>query len=92
MNKAEFVDYIAKEMETSKATASRFVDAFVEGIHKNVVKNEIRLQGLGSFSCVKRKARVGRNPQTGKEIKIAAKWTPKFKAASALKDVVQKKK
>ncbi len=92
MNKAEFVDYIAKEMDTSKATASRFLDVFVEGIHTHVVKDEIRLQGLGSFSRVKRKARVGRNPQTGKEIKIAAKWTPKFKAGAALREVVQKKK
>ncbi len=92
MNKAEFVDFIAGRMETSKAEASRFLDIFIEGIHKNINKEEIRLSGLGTFNRTKRKARSGRNPQTGEEIKIPAKWAPTFKAGSALKEVVQRKK
>lgn len=92
MNKAEFVEYLATEMEASKAEAGRFLDVFIDAIHTNIVKEEIRLSGLGTFNRTKRKARTGRNPQTGEEIKIPAKWVPSFKAGAALKEVVQKKK
>lgn len=91
MNKGDFIEYLADEMETSKAEAGRFLDVFIEGIHKNVNKEEIRISGLGTFSRTKRKARTGRNPQTGEEIKIPAKWAPTFKPGSAFKEVVQKR-
>lgn len=92
MNKAEFVEELAEKMEVSKAESGRWIEAVIETIHENITKDEIRLSGLGSFSRTKRKARIGRNPQTGEEIKIPAKWTPVFKAGSQLKETVQKKK
>ena len=55
-------------------------------------EDDLKIEGLGNFSRVKRSARVGRNPQTGAEIKIPAKWAPVFKAGSQLKESVQKKK
>ena len=82
MNKAEFVEELAEKMEVSKAESGRWIEAVIETIHENITKDEIRLSGLGSFSRTKRKARTGRNPQTGEEIKIPAKWTPVFKAGS----------
>ena len=93
MNKTEFAEHLAEQMETTKAEASRWLDAMIEGIHKGIKKEEgIKLSGLGSFSRSKRKARMGRNPKTGEEIKIAARWVPVFKAGSQLKETVQKKK
>lgn len=93
MNKTEFTEHLAEEMKTSKAEAARWLDAMIEGIHTGIKAEEgIRLAGLGSFSRTKRSARMGRNPQTGEEIKIPAKWVPVFKPASLLKETVQKKK
>ena len=93
MNKAEFVDYLAEQMEASKAESGRWVEAMIEGIHSNINGKEgIKLSGLGQFSRVKRKARTGRNPQTGEEIKIPAKWAPVFKAGSQFKERVKKKR
>ena len=93
MNKAEFVDYLAGQMETTKAESGRWVEAMIEGIHSNISDKEgIKLSGLGQFARVKRKARTGRNPQTGEEIKIPAKWTPVFKAGSQFKETVKKKR
>lgn len=93
MNKAEFAEHLAEQMETTKAEAGRWLDAMIEGIHTGIKTEEgVKLAGLGSLSRSKRKARMGRNPQTGEEVKIAAKWVPKFKAASQLKEIVQKKK
>ena len=92
MTKAEFAEYLAEQMGTNKAEASRWVEV-IEGIHSNI-RNEdgVRLSGLGTFSRTKRSARTGRNPQTGAEIKIPARWAPVFKAGSQLKETVQKAK
>ena len=92
MKKAEFIDYIAEQMDISKNDAGKFLDIFITGIHEHICSEEVRIPGLGIFTRTKRKARIGRNPQTGAEIQIAAKWAPVFKASSQLKEVVQKKK
>ena len=93
MNKAEFVEYLAEQMEESKAEAGRWMEAVIEGIHANIADKEgIKLSGLGTFGRTKRAARTGRNPQTGEEIKIAAKWAPTFKAGSQLKESAKKKR
>lgn len=93
MNKTEFTEYLAKQMDSTKSEASRWLETVIEGIHKNIKDEDgLKISGLGNFSRVKRSARVGRNPQTGAEIKIPSKWAPVFKAGSQLKQSVQKKK
>ncbi len=93
MNKAELIDAIASSAKLTKADATRALDATVESIHKALKKGDrIGLVGFGSFSVAKRAARVGRNPQTGKEIKIAAKKVVKFKAGAELAGTVNKGK
>ena len=85
MNKAELVDAISGEAKITKADAQRAVDGLIESATKSLKKGEkITLVGFGSFSVVKRAARNGRNPQTGKAIKIAAKKVVKFKAGAEL--------
>ena len=85
MNKAELVEAIAAEAGLSKADAKRALDAFVTTTSKALKKGDRdALVGFGSFSVSKRSARKGRNPQTGKEITIAAKKVVKFKAGAEL--------
>ena len=85
MNKAELIDAIASNADLSKADAKRALDGFVAATSDAFKKRErISLVGLGSFSISNRAARTGRNPQTGKEIKIAAKNVVRFKAGSEL--------
>ena len=85
MNKAELIDSIATEAGLSKADAKRALDAFVNATGSALKKGDrISLVGFGSFSVSKREARTGRNPQTGKEIKIAAKNVIRFKAGAEL--------
>jgi len=85
MNKAELIDAMAAEANLTKADAKRALDAFVGATTKSLKKGDrVALVGFGSFSVAKRAARTGRNPQTGKEIKIAAKKVVKFKAGSEL--------
>ena len=85
MNKAQLVDSIATEAKITKADAQRALDSFIGAATKALKKGDrVALVGFGTFSVAKRAARVGRNPQTGKEIKIAAKKVAKFKAGSDL--------
>ena len=85
MNKAELIESIAKDAKLSKADAKRALDAFIDNTSKSLKKGgRVALVGFGSFSVSKRAARMGRNPQTGKEIKIAAKKVVKFKAGADL--------
>ena len=73
MNKSELIDAIAKEAKLSKVDAGKALDATVTSISKSLKKGKgVILVGFGSFSIAKRAARTGRNPQTGKPIKIAA--------------------
>jgi DNA-binding protein HU-beta len=93
MNKAELIEAIANGAKLTKADAGRALDATIEAVSKGLKKGDrISLVGFGSFSVAKRAARVGRNPQTGKEIKIAAKKVVKFKAGSDLSGSVNKGK
>ena len=92
MNKADLVAKIAKDADISKATAASAVDSFLSNVTKTLKKNQsVTLVGFGTFSTAKRKARTGRNPQTGQTIKIAARKVPKFKAGKQLRDSVNKR-
>jgi DNA-binding protein HU-beta len=85
MNKAELIDAIAANAELSKVDAKKALDAFIGATTGALKKGDrVALVGFGSFSVSARAARKGRNPQTGKEIKIAAKKVVKFKAGSEL--------
>ncbi|MCX5840432.1 MAG: HU family DNA-binding protein [Deltaproteobacteria bacterium] len=89
MNKADLVNEVAK-MTCTKKEAAAALDAILDSIKKTLKKKgKVSLVGFGTFRVAKRKARKGRNPQTGKEIKIAAKNVPKFTAGKALKDIVK---
>ena len=93
MNKAELIDAMASEAGLSKADAKKALDGFVNATAQALKKGDrISLVGFGSFSVSERAARTGRNPQTGKEIKIAAKKVVKFKAGSDLAGSVNKGK
>ena len=90
MNKAELVDAVADNADLSKAAAGRALDAALEAITKALKKKDtVTLVGFGTFSVRKRSARIGRNPQTGEEIKIKASRVPGFKAGKALKDAIK---
>jgi len=85
MNKAQLIDAIAKDAKLSKVDSGKALDATITAISKALKKGDrVALVGFGSFSVAKRAARIGRNPQTGKEIKIAAKKVAKFKAGAEL--------
>lgn len=89
MNKAELIEAIASESGLSKADAKRALDAFVTSTTSALKAGDrVALVGFGSFSISERAARKGRNPQTGKEINIAAKKVVKFKAGAELSDSV----
>lgn len=91
MNKSDLVNAVAEKASVSKKVADASVAAVFEAIKDGLAKGEkVQLIGFGTFETRKRAARKGRNPQTGKEMKIAAKTVPAFKAGKALKDVVNK--
>lgn len=93
MTKAELVEAVAKSSKLTKAAAEKAVNSFIGAVSDALKKGDrVTLVGFGSFEVATRKARTGRNPQTGKEIKIAAAKVPKFRAGKALKDSVAKKK
>ena len=88
MNKGGLVNEVAKVVSTKKE-AQAAVDCVFESITKALKKKDtVTLVGFGTFKVNKRKARKGRNPQTGEEIKIKAKRVPKFVPGKALKDAV----
>ncbi|MDB2363598.1 HU family DNA-binding protein [Flavobacteriales bacterium] len=90
MNKAELVEAMASEAQLSKADAKRALDAFIGATTKTLKSGDrVALVGFGSFSVSERAARKGRNPQTGKEITIAAKKVVKFKAGAELSEEVK---
>ena len=90
MNKAELIDAIAKNAKLSKADAKAALETITGSATKALKKGDkVTLIGFGTWSVSKRAAKTGRNPQTGKEIKIAAKKVVKFKAGSALADKVK---
>ena len=89
MNKADLIEEVAK-VTCCKKEAVAVIDTMLAAIQKSLKKgNAVTLVGFGTFDVRKRKARTGRNPQTGKAIKIAAKEVPVFKAGKGLKDTVK---
>ena len=89
MNKGDLVDQVAKVVGTKKE-AQAAVDSVFSSITKALKKKDsVTLVGFGTFKVDKRKARKGRNPQTGEEIKIKAKKVPKFVAGKALKEAIK---
>ena len=89
MNKAELIEAMANGAGISKADAKKALDAFVDSTTSTLKSGgRVALVGFGSFSGSNRSARTGRNPQTGKEIKIAAKNVVKFKAGADLAGAV----
>lgn len=91
MTKAELIDKIADKTGLTKKDSGRALDAVFEAITEALAQGQrVQLVGFGSFEVRKRAARKGRNPQTGREIQIAARVVPAFKAGKALKDAVAK--
>ena len=90
MTKADLIDAMASGADISKAAAGKALDSLIDAVVKTVKKgNKVALVGFGTFSVSKRKARTGRNPQTGATIKIAARKVPKFSAGKSFKDAVK---
>lgn len=89
MNKAQLIDAISISANVTKTDAESCLNATLDAIKKSVKKgDDVTLIGFGTFTKAKRKARMGRNPQTGKEIKIPAMTLPKFRAGREFKDAV----
>mgnify|MGYP003597656477 FL=1 len=89
MNKGQLVEVVAKALG-SKSASEKAINATLKAVSDALKKGDkVTLVGFGTFSVSKRAARTGRNPQTGKEIKIKAKKVPKFTAGKALKDTIR---
>lgn len=87
MNKTQLVDWVAKQTQTTKTNVEFVLNATIDTIKKSVKKgDDVTLVGFGTFTKSKRKARTGRNPQTGKEIKIPAATVPRFRAGKEFKE------
>ena len=89
MNKAELVEALASTTKTTKSSCEVCLNAFTTIVSKTMKRDDVRLVGFGTFTSVKRKARKGRNPQTGEEIKIAARKVPVFRPGKELKSKVK---
>lgn len=87
--KADLIEKVAKDADISKTAAGTAVDSLISGISKALSKgDQVTLVGFGTFAVSKRKARKGRNPQTGATINIPAAKVPRFRAGKGLKDAV----
>lgn len=91
MTKSQIADYLAKKVDIKKKVAVQFLQELANLAYKEA-KNAFTLPGLGKLVLVNRKARMGRNPQTGEAIKIPAKKVVKFRVAKAAKDAILGKK
>ena len=90
MTKAELVNYIAKDCNTSKALAEQMLNSVTHNISKCLRrKDKLTLTGFGTFYVARRRARVGRNPQTGAEINIKARSVPRFKPGKQLREWIK---
>ncbi len=90
MNREQIIERIAKDAKVSKAQANRALKSTFDSITTSLKKGKkVSFVGFGTFSVSKRKARTGRNPQTGESIKIAATKVPKFKPGMKLRDAVK---
>jgi DNA-binding protein HU-beta len=90
MTKAELIDKVAKDAKITKVAAAAALQSFMDNVTKALRKPEgkVTLVGFGTFTKSRRKARKGRNPQTGAPIKIKAATVVRFKAGKALKEAV----
>jgi len=90
MTKAELIDQMANDAGITKVAATKALGSLIDGVTKSLKKKEgkFTLTGFGTFSKIRRKARKGRNPQTGEAIKIKASNAVKFKAGKNLKEAV----
>ena len=90
MTKAELVEKMAMDASISKTAAGSALDSFIDSVTKALKKKDgkVTLVGFGTFAKTRRKARKGRNPQTGETIKIKASNVVKFRAGKKLKDAV----
>ena len=89
MNKTELVAAMAEQTNLSKKDAEAALKAFIDVVSEELKKGEkVQLVGFGTFEVSERAAREGRNPQTGETMEIKASKTPKFKAGTALKDMM----
>jgi DNA-binding protein HU-beta len=87
MNKAQLVEHLASEVQLTKADCERILDTALDTIRKTVKKgDDVTLVGFGTFTRSKRKARKGRNPQTGEAIKVPARTVPKFRPGKGFRD------
>lgn len=90
INKSELVDAVASKTDLSKKDVTAVIETLLDKVTEELRKgNKVTLTGFGIFKTSKRAARVGRNPQTGASIKIAAATVPKFSAGKGLKDAVR---
>jgi len=90
MTKEELINKIAKEAKVTKTQANKALNAAIDGVTSSLKRGrKVSFVGFGTFSVAKRKARMGRNPQTGAPIRIAASRVPKFKPGKQLKDAVK---
>ncbi len=90
MNKQQLIEKIASEAKLSKSQTEAILNCAFDNIKKSVKKgDDVKLVGFGTFTKAKRKARMGRNPQTGKAIKIPAAWYPKFRPGAEFKATVK---
>ncbi|TKJ40171.1 DNA-binding protein [Candidatus Aerophobetes bacterium Ae_b3b] len=90
MNKAELVEQVANQTGLTRKASREAVDAIVSAITDSLVREEkVTLVGFGTFQVMERKARKGRNPQTGQTIQIPAKKVPKFKPGQGLREKVK---
>ncbi|MED3563267.1 HU family DNA-binding protein [Bacillus xiapuensis] len=90
MNKTELINAVAIQAELTKKDATAAVDALFETISNTLAKEEkIQVIGFGTFEVRERAARIGRNPQTGKEIQIPASKIPAFKSGKELKEAIK---
>ena len=89
MNKAALIEQIAKDTKMPKSACKNMLESFVRSVEASLRKGKsVVLTGFGTFSVMNRKERMGINPATGKQMKIASKRVPKFRAGKKLKDLV----
>ena len=89
MNKTELIEQVAKRMDTSTSESQRYLDVLMTVIEDTLKGGqEIQITGFGKFYLQERKAREGRNPQTGKKMTIPASKVPSFSAGNAFKEAI----
>ena len=87
MNKSEMIEHIAVNAYISKAAATRALEAFTDGVTRNLKRGgSVQLTGFGTFSVAKRAARIGRNPRTGEAVDVVPKRVPFFKTGKELRE------